>query len=115
MPCLSIQTNRTLRDEQQTELLNKALEIVASQLGKPQRYVMVSLAPPAHINFAGDQSPTAYVELRSVGIPDSKRNSLCTEITDLIARSCEIKPDRIYIVLVDVNAKFWSLNGSTFG
>jgi hypothetical protein len=44
MPCLSIQTNRTLRDEQQTELLNKALEIVASQLGKPQRYVMVSLA-----------------------------------------------------------------------
>jgi len=115
MPCLSIQTNRALPDDQQTELLDAALEIVASQLGEPQSYVMVSLVPAARINFAGDESPTAFVELRSIGIPDSKRNSLCAAITDLIARSCAIKPDRIYIVLVDVNAKFWSLNGSTFG
>ncbi|MBV8352977.1 MAG: phenylpyruvate tautomerase [Verrucomicrobia bacterium] len=115
MPCLSIQTNRALPDDQQTELLDAALEIVASQLGKPQSYVMVSLVPAARINFAGDESPTAFVELRSIGIPDSKRNALCAAITDLIARSCAIKPERIYIVLVDVNAKFWSLNGSTFG
>ena len=115
MPLLSIQTNRALRDEQQTELLDAALEVVASQLGKPQDYVMVSLAPAARTIFAGNQSPAASVELRSIGIPDSKRNSLCTAITELIARTCEIRPDRIYVVLVDVNAKFWSLNGSTFG
>jgi phenylpyruvate tautomerase len=115
MPWLSIQTNKTLRDEQQTELLDAASEIVASQLGKPQSYVMVSLAPAARIDFAGDQSPAAFVELRSIGVPDSKRNSLCAAITELIARTCEIRPDRIYVVLVDFNAKFWSLNGSTFG
>ena len=115
MPCLSIQTNRALADEQQAELLNAALDIVASQLGKPQSYVMVSLVPAARINFAGDESPTAFVELRSLGIPDSKRNSLCAAITDLVARTCAIKPGRIYIVLVDVNAEFWSLSGSTFG
>jgi phenylpyruvate tautomerase len=115
MPWLSIQTNRALRDEQQSKLLDTASEVVASQLGKPQNYVMVSLAPAARIIFAGDQGPAAFVELRSIGIPDSKRNSLCAAITELIARTCEIRPDRIYVVLVDVNAKFWSLNGSTFG
>jgi len=115
MPWLSIQSNQALRDEQQTELLDAAAEVVASQLGKPQNYVMVSLAPAARIIFARDQSPAAFVELRSIGIPDLKRNSLCAAITELIARTCEIGPDRIYVVLVDVNAKFWSLNGSTFG
>jgi phenylpyruvate tautomerase len=42
MPYLSIQTNRVLPDEKQTELLGAALKIVATQLGKPESYVMVS-------------------------------------------------------------------------
>jgi hypothetical protein len=51
MPCLSIQTNSALGDEQQTELLRAALKIVASQLGKRETYVMVSIAPGVRMNF----------------------------------------------------------------
>jgi len=76
MPYLSIQTNRALPDEKQTELLDAALKIVASQLGKPESYVMVSFAPAERMTFAGEESPTAFLELRSIGIPDLKRNSL---------------------------------------
>jgi phenylpyruvate tautomerase len=113
MPYLSIQTNRTLPDEKQTELLGAASKIVASQLGKPESYVMVSFAPAARMTYAGEASPMAFLELRSIGIPDLKRNSLSSALTDLVARNCEIKPDRIFVVLVDVNARFWSSSGAT--
>jgi phenylpyruvate tautomerase len=115
MPYLSIQTNRVLPDEKQTELLGAALKIVATQLGKPKSYVMVSFAPAVRMAYAGEESPSAFLELRSIGIPDLKRNSLSSALTDLVARNCEIKPDRIFVVLVDVNARFWSLNGATIG
>jgi hypothetical protein len=36
-------------------------------------------------------------------------------LTDLVARSCEIKRERVFIVLADIQARFWSLNGATFG
>jgi phenylpyruvate tautomerase len=113
MPYLSIQTNRTLPDEKQTELLGAASKIVASQLGKPESYVMVSFAPAARMTYAGEASPMAFLELRSIGIPDLKRNSLSSALTDLVARNCEIKPDRIFVVLVDANARFWSSSGAT--
>jgi phenylpyruvate tautomerase len=113
MPYLSIQTNRALPDEKQTELLGAAVKIVASQLGKPESYVMVSFAPTVRMNYAGEESPTAFLELRSIGIPDLKRNSLSSALTGLVARTCEIKPDRIFVVLVDVNARFWSASGAT--
>jgi phenylpyruvate tautomerase len=113
MPYLSIQTNRALPDEKQTELLGAALKIVASQLDKPESYVMASFAPAERINFAGEESPAAYLELRSIGVPDARRNSLSAALTDLVARSCEIKGERIFVVLVDVNARFWSVNGAS--
>jgi phenylpyruvate tautomerase len=113
MPYLSIQTNKTLPDEKQTELLGAASKIVASQLDKPESYVMASFAPAARMTYAGEASPTAFLELRSIGIPDLKRNSLSSALTDLVARNCEIDPDRIFIVLVDVNARFWSASGAT--
>jgi phenylpyruvate tautomerase len=115
MPYLSMQTNRDLPEKKQTELLGAASKIVASELGKPESVVMVSFAPAVHMTFAGEESPTAFLELRSIGVPDSKRNSLSSALTDLVARNCEIKPDRIFVVLVDVNARFWSLSGATIG
>ena len=115
MPFLSIQTNRPLLVEQQSALLDAAAKIVATELGKPEDYVMVSLVPVAHMRFVGEESPTAFLELMSIGIPDSKRNALAAALTDLVARSCEIKRERVFIVLADIQARFWSLNGATFG
>jgi len=113
MPYLSIQTNRALPDDKQTELLGAALKIVATQLDKPENFVMASFARVAQMTLGGEKSPTAYLELRSIGIPDSKRNPLSAALTDLVAQSCEIDGERIFIVFVDVNARFWSWKGAT--
>jgi phenylpyruvate tautomerase len=113
MPYLSIQTNRALPDDKQTELLSAALKMVASQLGKPESYVMACFNSAGRMTFAGEEDPMAYLELRSIGIPDNKRNSLSAGLTDLVAQNCEIKGERIFVVFVDVNARFWSVNGAT--
>jgi phenylpyruvate tautomerase len=113
MPYLSIQTNKSLRGEQQTALLDAASKIVASKLQKPEAYVMTSLLPAVQMTFAGQDDPAAFLEVRSIGIPDSARNSLVAALTDLVARSCEIKTDRIFVVLADVPGQFWAFQGAT--
>ena len=115
MPYLSIQTNSILREEQQTALQDAASKIVASQLDKPENKVMASFVPAARMRFAGEESPTAFLELSSIGVPDSKRNPLVAALTDLVAQSCEIKTDRIFVVLADIPSRFWSSNGATIG
>ena len=72
MPFLKIQTNQSLDDAQQQQLLNDASKLVASELGKPENYVMVAIEPQAPMSFAGSTDPTAYLELKSIGLPESK-------------------------------------------
>ena len=106
---------RTRGDVRHSELLAAASRVVASQLSKPENYVMVSIAPGQRLAFAGSEEPAAFLELRSIGLPDAKRGSLCTELTDLIAEFCGIARDRIFLVMVDVDAKLWGHDGKTFG
>ena len=115
MPYLSILTNARLADARHSELLAAASRIVASQLSKPENYVMVSIAPSQRLAFAGNEEPAAFLELRSIGLPDTKRGSLCAVLTDLIAEFCGIARDRIFLLMVDVDAKLWSHDGKTFG
>ena len=41
MPYLKIQTNQVVTPNQAQALINKASKLVASELGKPENYVMV--------------------------------------------------------------------------
>jgi phenylpyruvate tautomerase len=113
MPYLSIQTNSALPDEQQTALLDAASKIVASQLSKPEEYVMASYVPTTRMWFAGAETPMAFLALSSIGVPDPVRNPLVAALTDLVARSCKISPDRVFVVLADIPASFWSWKGAT--
>jgi phenylpyruvate tautomerase len=115
MPYLSIFTNARVADARQSELLAAASRVVASQLGKPESYVMVSMVAGQRLAFAGSEEPAAFLELRSIRFPDAKRSSLCTELTDLIAEFCGIARDRIFLVMADVDAKLWGHDGKTFG
>jgi phenylpyruvate tautomerase len=115
MPYLSILTNARVADVRQSELLAAASQVVASQLSKPENYVMVSIALGQRLAFAGSEEPAAFLELRSIGLPDAKRGSLCTKLTDLIAEFCGIATDRIFLVMIDVDAKLWGHDGKMFG
>jgi phenylpyruvate tautomerase PptA (4-oxalocrotonate tautomerase family) len=115
MPYLSIQTNVRIAEADESNLLKAASKLVASQLGKPEEYVMVSIAAGQLLIFAGSSEPAAFLELRSIGLPVGKRASLCTELTRLVTGSCSITPDRVFLVLVDVEKSLWAQGGKTFG
>ena len=56
MPLLKIQTNAACPAERRGELLKQISASVADMLGKPERYVMVSLEVTPHMLFAGEET-----------------------------------------------------------
>jgi len=71
MPYLKIQTNQELDEAARQALMKKASATVAEQLGKPENYVMVTLQTAQNMLFAGTDGPLAYLELKSIGLPES--------------------------------------------
>jgi len=114
MPYLKIQTNQTTTPDQARALISKASQLVASELGKPEQYVMVALSPPVPMVFAGTDAPTAYLELKSIGLPASRTGDLSQALCTLIENQLAISKERVYIEFADAPRTMWGWNGSTF-
>ena len=71
MPFLKIQTNQPLAEDTARQLAKKASALVATQLGKPESYVMTSVENNPAMTFAGTEEPLAFLELKSIGLPES--------------------------------------------
>ncbi len=113
MPYLKIQTNQTVTSEQAQALINKASKLVASELGKPEHYVMVALSPPVPMVFAGSDAPTAYLELKSIGLPESRTADLSKTLCQLM-EDLDISQDRVYIEFADAPRAMWGWDAKTF-
>ena len=87
MPYLSIRTNTELDSDQAGALAARASSLVAELLGKPERYVMVSVEPGAVMQFAGSNAPLAYLELKSIGLPESTTADASHALCQLLAEA----------------------------
>ena len=114
MPFLKIQTSTELAETAARSLASRASSLVASQLGKPERYVMVSVENNPAMQFAGSTDPLAYLELKSIGLPESSTGDVSRALCELVTSETGIKPERIYIEFADAARKMWGWNGSTF-
>lgn len=114
MPYLKIQSNQTIEASKQAALLTKASALVATELGKPEAYVMVNIEPTRPMIFAGIDEPTAYLELKSIGLAESQTKPLSAALCQLIQNHLNIAQDRIYIEFTDAPRNMWGWNGSTF-
>ena len=114
MPLLKIQTNRQVPPEQRPPLLQQASAKVAEILGKPERYVMVSLEHNPDMLFGGDTAPLAYLELKSIGLPGDRTRELSASLCGLIQEALEIPQERVYIEFADAARHLWGWNGGTF-
>lgn len=114
MPMLKIQTNAAVDPGAAGAVIAEASRTLAAQLGKPERYVMVSLEAEARMIFSGDPSPLAYLELKSIGLPQARTGALSQALCDLLEKGLGIPADRIYIEFADAQGKMWGWNGSTF-
>lgn len=114
MPYLKIQTNQPLDEITQQTVLKKASATVAELLGKPENYVMVTLQPAQAMLFAGTDGPLAYLELKSIGLPEAATKDLSDSLCTLMAQELNIEKNRIYIEFADAPRHMWGWDGGTF-
>ena len=114
MPFLRIQTSKILPENNASALAAKASALVAEQLGKPERYVMTSVESNASMTFAGTDEPLAFLELKSIGLPESITAGVSAALCQLLASETGIDTDRIYIEFTDAPRKMWGWNNGTF-
>ncbi|MDY6894790.1 MAG: phenylpyruvate tautomerase MIF-related protein [Thermotogota bacterium] len=112
MPYLKVTTNKKIDNKE--ELLGILSKEVANVLGKPELYVMVSLEDSAHIHFQGSSDLAAFVELRSIGLPESQTKDLSKEICQFLEQQLNIPKDRVYINFLDIKNTMWGWKGDTF-
>jgi phenylpyruvate tautomerase len=114
MPYLKIQTNQKLDEAAQHALMKKASTTVAEQLGKPENYVMVTVQAGQTMLFAGSDGPLAYLELKSIGLPESATQEISDSLCTLMAQELDIEKNRTYIEFADAPRHMWGWNGDTF-
>lgn len=114
MPYLLLRTNRHCTDESKQQLLSGLSSTTAEVLGKPERYVMVSLEDDRDMRFAGDDAPCAYLELKSIGLPEAQTARLSATLCELVNSELGIPQERIYIEFADAARHMWGWNGATF-
>ena len=114
MPLLKIQTNVVLAADAGKSLVADISRALVALLGKPERYVMVSLESNAIMAFGGDSSPLAYLEMKSVGLPQGSTTALSKALCELMKTKLGVPVDRIYIEFVDAQGAMWGWNGGTF-
>lgn len=114
MPYLMVQTNQEFDPETSQSFLKKASSLVSDQLGKSEGYVMISLQPPAPMTFAGSDDPAAYLELKSIGLPERVTASISNALCQMVNTELGIDKERIYIEFVNSESHMWGWNGKTF-
>ncbi|MCU7810118.1 MAG: hypothetical protein KZQ77_02610 [Candidatus Thiodiazotropha sp. (ex Notomyrtea botanica)] len=114
MPLLKITTNREVDPAHRPALLKAASQNIANMLGKPERYVMVVLETNTDMSFAGDDAPLAYLELKSIGLPDDRTTEFSNFLCELMAGQLEIPAERIYIEFSNAERHLWGWNSATF-
>jgi len=116
MPTLNIITNCTVDRVAASDLVREASSLVASLIGKPESYVMVSLRPETTMCFGGTEDPTAYLEVVSLGsIGGEKNKSISAGLCGFLQKKIGVPPNRTYIQFVDPKRSDFGFNSSTFG
>ena len=113
MPLLTIHTN-VARPQQVTELLGPLSRAVSEMLGKPERYVMILLQCSADMLFDAQDGPTAYLELKSIGLPEERTARFSESLCQLMEQHLGIPRERVYIEFSSASRHLWGWSGATF-
>jgi len=66
------------------------------------------------MTFAGTDAPLAFLELKSIALPESATADASRSLCELVSGETGIDAGRIYIEFSDAPRKMWGWNGSTF-
>ena len=114
MPTLKIQTSVTAPAERRKPILKAASSMVAKILGKPESYVMVVLQTNPDMLFASEDAPLAYLELKSLGLPEDNTPALSAALCGFMEEHFGVPPERTYIEFASPPGHMFGWSGRTF-
>ncbi|MGM0550850.1 MAG: phenylpyruvate tautomerase MIF-related protein [Bacteroidota bacterium] len=114
MPYLKLQTNQQISDTKMQPLMEKLSSLTAGLLSKSENYVMVKVEPGSHMLFSGTSAPTAFVEFKSIRLPESETATISEKLTCFLGDELKIESQRIYIEFSNSPGHLWGVNGGTF-
>lgn len=112
MPLLQINTNISVNNPE--NLACEASALVASMLGKPESYVMVTLNPDETLIFAGSDAAAAHLKLKSLGLAESETGHYSQKLCNFMEEKLGINPGRIYIEFSGPPRHMWGWDNKTF-
>lgn len=113
---MKVYTNAELKDQNAAQFTERAAELLAKELGKPIRYVVVSLAVHATMSFGGNpQNKGVLAYLDSVGF-GARKESLIKLLTEFFNDRLEgLDLNNINIVTTDLPANDVAIGGELLG
>ena len=112
MPYLKIQTN--IKIENKNKLLTDATTFLSELLGKPVQYIMIVVEHNMEMQFAGTNEPLAFLELKSIALPENETTILSGKICEFIKETLNIPKERVYIEFSNAKRHMFGWNGKTF-
>lgn len=115
MPYLRIETNADAGESEKQAMLKELSELLAAELGKPEKYVMVHWHHCPDLIFSGSCERAAFMDLKSIGLTPGQAQSLSGKLTHYMTGHAGLKADRMYIRFENALAEYWGWDGKTFG
>lgn len=115
MPLVRMATSHHLDEKQRTVLMRAFSKQVSEILGKPESYTMVIVADRISMLMGGSDAPSAFVEIRSVGmITPAQSHTLSELLSKTVSSTIAVTSERIYLNCVSCDGAMWGWNGDTF-
>lgn len=114
MPYLKVTTNLELNQADTADFLKQASDAVSQMLTKPERYVLVEVCPGQNLSMSGSTDPAAYVELKSIGLPENNTSGFSSDLCNFLQDALGLDPERVYIEFIDIPRHLWGWNKGTF-
>lgn len=116
MPFINVTTSApSLPDARASQLLRTLSKTLASELSKPESYVMTCLTPQARMTFGGSDAPACYAEIKNIGALSPETTSrLSKALCQLLSRELDVPQNRIYLEFKAVEPHLFGFDGETF-
>lgn len=114
MPCINLFTNQSLNQDEELQLAKNLSALAAEMLGKPEHYVMVIINTNKTMLMSGNETATAYIELKSLGLNEQQTTSYSAALCELMQTELNIESGRVYIEFSNGQRHLWGYNSATF-
>ena len=112
MPVLKVQTNAEIADKK--KFMEEATALLSKVLHKPPQYIMILPEPGMEMMFGESSDPAAFVELKSIGLPENETAEISAELCSFLENKLGVPQSRMYIEFSNAEGHMFGWNGGTF-